>query len=252
MSPVSHDRIGAPSRPLRSRAMPPVPRRDWIPPSRRRVRALRDRLRLVYGRPIAPPHRQPLEELILTVLSQSTSDRNRDVAYLRLVARFPDWAAVRDAPERRGRGGDPARRDLQGQVGADPGDPARAAGPALARPPRGHDGRGGARRALRAAGRRPQDRGVRAALRLRDARHPGRHARLARRHAARPVPAGRAVRGAARRDARPDAARRRSTSSTSTCCATAGGRATRSGRGARSATCGGCARMRRRRARSRR
>ena len=78
--------------------MPPVPRRDWIPPSRRRVRALRDRLRLVYGRPIAPPHHQPLEELILTVLSQSTSDRNRDVAYLRLVTRFPDWAAVRDAP----------------------------------------------------------------------------------------------------------------------------------------------------------
>ena len=81
-----------------SRAMPPVPRRDWIPPSRRRVRALRDRLRLVYGRPIAPPHHQPLEELILTVLSQSTSDRNRDVAYLHLVTRFPDWVAVRDAP----------------------------------------------------------------------------------------------------------------------------------------------------------
>jgi len=78
--------------------MPPVPRRDWTPPTRRRVRALRDRLRLVYGRPIAPPHHRPLEELILTVLSQSTSDRNRDVAYLRLVARFPAWAAVRDAP----------------------------------------------------------------------------------------------------------------------------------------------------------
>ena len=81
-----------------SRAMPPVPRRDWIPPSRRRVLALRDRLRLVYGRPIAPPHHQPLEELILTVLSQSTSDRNRDVAYLRLRARFPAWEEVRDAP----------------------------------------------------------------------------------------------------------------------------------------------------------
>src|ERR687898_392460 len=76
----------------------PVSGTPWFPPSRRRVRALRDRLRLVYGRPIAPPHRRPLEELILTVLSQSTSDRNRDVAYRRLVARFPDWAAVRDAP----------------------------------------------------------------------------------------------------------------------------------------------------------
>ena len=39
-----------------------------------------------------------LDELILTVLSQSTNDRNRDVAYLRLRERFPSWEAVRDAP----------------------------------------------------------------------------------------------------------------------------------------------------------
>jgi endonuclease-3 len=78
--------------------VPPIPRRDWNPPTARRVRALRDRLRLVYGRPSAPPHRQPLDELILTVLSQSTNDRNRDVAFLRLRARFPSWEAVRDAP----------------------------------------------------------------------------------------------------------------------------------------------------------
>jgi endonuclease-3 len=65
---------------------------------RRRVRAIRNRLRTVYGRPIAPPHRRPLAELILTVLSQSTNDRNRDVAYLRLTERFPTWEAVRDAP----------------------------------------------------------------------------------------------------------------------------------------------------------
>ncbi len=60
--------------------------------------ALRDRLRLVYGKPYASPHRRPLDELILTVLSQSTNDRNRDVAFLRLRARFPSWEAVRDAP----------------------------------------------------------------------------------------------------------------------------------------------------------
>jgi len=52
----------------------------------------------VYGMPSAPPHGQPVDELILTVLSQSTNDRNRDVAFLRLRARFPDWTAVRDAP----------------------------------------------------------------------------------------------------------------------------------------------------------
>ena len=93
---------------------------------RARVRRIRDRLREVYGRPAAPPHGQGLDELILTVLSQSTNDRNRDVAFLRLRERFAAWEAVRDAPERRGRGGDPPGRHLEGQVRADPGDPARA------------------------------------------------------------------------------------------------------------------------------
>jgi endonuclease-3 len=32
------------------------------------------------------------------VLSQSTNDRNRDVAYTRLRDRFPEWEEVRDAP----------------------------------------------------------------------------------------------------------------------------------------------------------
>ena len=67
-------------------------------PNRARVRRVRDRLRLVYGRPFAPPHGQGLDELVLTVLSQSTNDRNRDVAYLRLRAALPAWEAVRDAP----------------------------------------------------------------------------------------------------------------------------------------------------------
>jgi endonuclease-3 len=64
------------------------------------VRAVRDRLRLVYGIPLAKPHGHPIAELILTVLSQSTNDRNRDVAYLALRERFPGdtWVAIRDAP----------------------------------------------------------------------------------------------------------------------------------------------------------
>ncbi len=62
------------------------------------MRGIRDRLRLVYGIPGWRPHRHPIAELVLTVLSQSTNDRNRDVAYLRLRERFPDWEAVRDAP----------------------------------------------------------------------------------------------------------------------------------------------------------
>ncbi len=70
-----------------------------VPSSHRtRVRRIRDRLRELYGRPFAPPHGQGLDELILTGLSQSTSDRNRDVAFLRLRERFGSWEAVRDAP----------------------------------------------------------------------------------------------------------------------------------------------------------
>ena len=71
---------------------------SWRRPARRRVRAIRDRLRLVYGVPLAKPHGHPIAELILTVLSQSTNDRNRDVAYLALRERFPTWAEARDAP----------------------------------------------------------------------------------------------------------------------------------------------------------
>jgi endonuclease III len=65
---------------------------------RDRVRRIRNRLRELYGIPAAPPHGHGLDELILTVLSQSTNDRNRDVAFLRLRARFGSWEQVRDAP----------------------------------------------------------------------------------------------------------------------------------------------------------
>ena len=75
-----------------------LPRGSPTAPSPQRVAGIRRRLRAVYGRPVAAPHGRPLEELVLTVLSQSTSDRNRDVAYLRLRARLPTWEAVRDAP----------------------------------------------------------------------------------------------------------------------------------------------------------
>jgi endonuclease-3 len=52
----------------------------------------------MYGVPVMAPHGDPLGELVLTVLSQSTNDRNRDVAFLRLRDRFDSWEAVRDAP----------------------------------------------------------------------------------------------------------------------------------------------------------
>jgi endonuclease-3 len=69
----------------------------WKRPERRRVRAIRDRLRELYGRPVNEPHGDPIAELVRTVLSQNTSDRNRDVAYARLTTRFATWQEVRDA-----------------------------------------------------------------------------------------------------------------------------------------------------------
>jgi endonuclease-3 len=71
------------------------------------VRRVRARLRELYGVPRMAPHGHPLDELVLTVLSQSTNDRNRDVAFLRLRERFPpagvspstiEYAAVLAAP----------------------------------------------------------------------------------------------------------------------------------------------------------
>jgi endonuclease III len=65
---------------------------------RRRLRRITDRLANEYGRPALRPHGAPVDELVLTVLSQNTNDRNRDVAYFRLRERFPSWDAVAEAP----------------------------------------------------------------------------------------------------------------------------------------------------------
>jgi endonuclease-3 len=62
------------------------------------VLAIRDRLRELYGPAVNEPHGHPIAELIRTVLSQNTNDRNRDVAYARMRGRFPTWEQVRDAP----------------------------------------------------------------------------------------------------------------------------------------------------------
>jgi endonuclease-3 len=66
------------------------------PPAR--LRAILERLRREYGRPVGRPHHAPIDELVLTVLSQNTNDRNRDVAYGRLRERFESWDEVREAP----------------------------------------------------------------------------------------------------------------------------------------------------------
>lgn len=56
------------------------------------------RLLAAYGEPPPPSTRDPVASLVLTILSQNTNDRLRDVAFHRLRAAFPSWEQVRDAP----------------------------------------------------------------------------------------------------------------------------------------------------------
>ena len=65
----------------------------------RRVRAILRRLERHFG-PLTPPRAaDPLDELILTVLSQHTSDVNADRAFMSLRDAFPTWDQVVAAPE---------------------------------------------------------------------------------------------------------------------------------------------------------
>jgi endonuclease-3 len=50
-----------------------------------------------YGPRIWQPHHDPLAELVLTILSQNTSDKNSRPAFLALKTTFPDWARLLEA-----------------------------------------------------------------------------------------------------------------------------------------------------------
>ena len=63
----------------------------------KRRREIHRVLRRGYGRP-SPVKRDPLDELILTILSQNTSDINSRDAFERLRASFPSWRDVESAP----------------------------------------------------------------------------------------------------------------------------------------------------------
>lgn len=66
--------------------------------ARQRLAAVVARLDAAYGRPLLVPRLPPVDELVYTVLSQNTADVNTDRTFSALKARYPDWAAVRDAP----------------------------------------------------------------------------------------------------------------------------------------------------------
>ncbi|MDR1482334.1 MAG: endonuclease III [Synergistaceae bacterium] len=63
-----------------------------------RILAVLDALDSAYGNDEMPPEAlstgEPLDGLILTLLSQNTNDRNRDMAYDALRARYPAWEDV--------------------------------------------------------------------------------------------------------------------------------------------------------------
>ena len=56
--------------------------------------------RLLKEAPLTPwrPTHDPVTELVLTLLSQNTSDTNSGRAFQRLLQRYPDWGAVLTAP----------------------------------------------------------------------------------------------------------------------------------------------------------
>ena len=71
---------------------------EFDPAHRERAQAVYRRLEEVYG---IPEWREPLEamdELVSTILSQNTNDRNRDQAFHALRKVLPTWEQVRDAP----------------------------------------------------------------------------------------------------------------------------------------------------------
>jgi endonuclease III len=68
---------------------------------RRRIRTVLRRLRREFGDLLPPRRSDPLEELVLTVLSQHTSDVNAARSFDALRAAFPAWDDVVRAPTRR-------------------------------------------------------------------------------------------------------------------------------------------------------
>jgi len=69
---------------------------DELMAKRKLVKAADELLKQRYGNP-APRRKDAVYELILTVLSQNTSDHNRDLAFGNLRQKFPEWEQVRTA-----------------------------------------------------------------------------------------------------------------------------------------------------------
>lgn len=65
-----------------------------------RVKKIVEKLEKEFGIPQRRNNRDPLSNLVLTVLSQSTNDKNRDMAYQRLKEKFPTWEDVMNGDQK--------------------------------------------------------------------------------------------------------------------------------------------------------
>ena len=57
-----------------------------------------ERLLVLHGAHPLVPRREPMHELISTILSHRTTQKNEDVAYNNMWRRYGSWEAIRDAP----------------------------------------------------------------------------------------------------------------------------------------------------------
>lgn len=64
-----------------------------------RMKSVLERLGGVFGYPSWRDPQQPVDELVCTILSQNTNDRNRDIAFTALKKRYATWEAVMAADE---------------------------------------------------------------------------------------------------------------------------------------------------------
>jgi endonuclease-3 len=70
---------------------------DTLKARRKHYQQIAPLLEEAYGYPEWRQHLSPVDELVSTILSQATSDTNRDKGFYALKERYPDWESVRDA-----------------------------------------------------------------------------------------------------------------------------------------------------------
>ncbi len=74
-----------------------LPDEHHLPPPEKAARIYPIFLEHYGERPLKPPRRDPMTELIMTILSQRTTAANESLAFERMWAHYGSWEAIRDA-----------------------------------------------------------------------------------------------------------------------------------------------------------